>query len=105
MKAEGTPPSPEDCVDRVLRWRDHCEAMQSLCDASVPRMMEACLRCSDQGGYCRGLGSAFMATQFGVPQCRERKLDRPHKKICALSYRAIATHCERLGAAVRKDIP
>lgn len=85
----------EGCVDETLAWNKRCEAMKTLCDASVPRMMETCLRGADRSRRCRELGERVMATQYGVAECKARGRTRRDKP-CALSYRAIASHCERI---------
>ena len=98
LERRGRTLTVEKCVDEVLRWGTRCEAMKSLCDASVPRQLEACLAGSDRSAYCRSIGQRYMATEFGVPECRARGiLHRGREKTnCALSYRAIAAYCARL---------
>jgi hypothetical protein len=85
----------DGCVSETLAWNKRCEAMKTLCDASVPRMMETCLRGADRSSRCRALGDRVMATQYGVAECKARGRTRRDKP-CALSYRAIASHCDRI---------
>jgi hypothetical protein len=96
--------SPEQCVDEVLVWSRRCQAMKSLCDASVPRMMEGCLWGADRRPFCGRLGDRVMATQFGFAECRARGRDR-RDKTCALAYRTLADHCVRLSRSVAHRTP
>jgi hypothetical protein len=96
MASRGKHHTIEQCVDDLLGWSAHCEAMLSLCEASIPRMMEACLAAQERAAYCKDLGIRAMSTRFGFPECKVRKVDRSRKKVCALAYRTIAAHCAML---------
>lgn len=98
VRDKGKTATPEQCVDEVVRQAAKCEAMKSLCDASAPRWMNACLRGTDRSAYCASLGSAPRATSFGYEACKRREVDRRTKKACASAYRAIAAHCSSLVA-------
>ncbi len=94
MESVGKSASTEQCVDEVVKHAATCEAMKSLCDASAPRWMEACLQGQDRTAYCGTLGDKPKATSFGFTACRDRHVDRRTKKACAAAYRSIATHCD-----------
>ncbi len=97
IQQRGKALTPEQCIDEVIGWTHRCEAMKSLCEASIPRMTELCLAAADRRDYCASLGQAVRSTEFGVPECRARgAIKREAKKVCALCYRGVATHCELL---------
>ncbi len=89
--------SAEQCVDEVLARRDRCEAMKSMCNSTVPDMMDRCLGAKDRAAACQDWGAVVMSTRFGFDACAGRRLSRDARAACATSYRVIATHCERLG--------
>lgn len=89
----------EGCVDEVLAWNRRCSAMKSLCDASVPRVMEACLAAQDRRAWCAGLGDTTSDTHFGYKECAARGLERSAKKMCALTYRVIDGFCKQQSSA------
>jgi hypothetical protein len=95
MTERGPDLDAEGCVDAVLEWAPRCTAMKTLCDASVPRVMEACLSGRDRDGYCASLGARASDTHFGVPECKARGVTRATKKVCALAYRAIDGFCRQ----------
>lgn len=97
MEAQGASASVEECVDRVVEQAAACQAMKSLCDASAPRWMDACLKARDRADYCAELGDAPKSTHFGFKECKDRMVDRRTKKACGSAYRSIASHCESLG--------
>jgi hypothetical protein len=85
----------EGCVDHVMKWYGQCAAMKSLCEASVGRVMEACLVARSRASECVALGDSTRHTQFGFKECQARGVDRWNKKACASAYRAIDRHCSR----------
>jgi hypothetical protein len=91
----------EGCVGEVLAWNGACAAMKSLCDATVPRMMETCLRGVDRSADCAVYAQRVMATSFGVGECRARGRGRRDKP-CALAYRSIAAHCLAVAQGARR---
>lgn len=92
----------EGCVDATLAWGRSCKAMKSLCDATTPEMMGKCLAARNRESYCRRLGTTGHDTRFGFKECKARGVDRKSKKTCAIAYRAIADHCDRLQARTEK---
>jgi hypothetical protein len=96
MEEKGKVSTPEQCVDEVVRHAATCEAMKSMCEATAPQWMEACLHGRDRTSYCASLGDATMSTSFGFAACKERHVDRRTKKACASAYRSIAAHCQSL---------
>lgn len=99
MKQRGQSLEPEGCVDETLAWNARCTAMKSLCDASVPRVMLACLGAKDRSEYCANLGDRSSDTGFGYAECKARGLQRSAKKMCALTYRAIDGFCKQQPAS------
>jgi len=84
------------CVGEVLSWTKRCQAMLSLCDASVSRMMNACLHGQDRRGYCGSLKVSTADTSFGFRDCKARGVNGRQKKACAASYRMIASFCHHV---------
>ncbi|GMV42713.1 MAG: hypothetical protein AMXMBFR64_44290 [Myxococcales bacterium] len=93
----------EGCVDAVLDWSDRCAGMKSLCDASVPRVMGACLAAQDRRAWCASLGDRTSDTHFGYRECAERGVKGAAKKKCAMTYRAIDSYCKQPSAAGTAD--
>jgi hypothetical protein len=91
--------STAECLDEVLGWLTRCEAISSLCDQSVSRMMGICLSAQNRITYCEGLGPESGDTGFGNDDCRGRELNRAGKRACGAAYRAIHVHCVELKAA------
>lgn len=101
---KGAALTPEQCVETVVEWARRCEAMKTLCDASMPRMTKVCLEAADRAEYCARVGhDAMAASSFGYDDCERLGGDRNAMKACALSYRAIANHCENLAAG--REVP
>lgn len=91
----GAKATVEQCVDQVVVWTESCRAMIGLCDASVSRMMNACLKGQDRSQACAAiLPNATADTRFGHEACIKRGVTRRTKKACAAAYRMIAAHCQ-----------
>ncbi len=97
VQKRGPALTAEGCVDEVLAWSRHCQAMKGLCQGAIPRLMETCQAGADRRAYCASLGDEHRSTRFGVKQCEAKvqRGDREGKKVCGLGYRSIAAHCER----------
>ncbi|MCG3173502.1 MAG: hypothetical protein GMKNLPBB_01699 [Myxococcota bacterium] len=96
MKGKGAVLTPMQCVDATLEWYKGCSAMKSLCDASVARMMEACLAAADRSAYCAEMGDKTRDRKFGFAECLDRKMTRRNKKACGETFVAIDGHCRAL---------
>ncbi|MCC6159242.1 MAG: hypothetical protein IT350_14425 [Deltaproteobacteria bacterium] len=106
IEAKGPTLSPPECVESVVDWARHCEAMKTLCDASMPRMTKTCVEAADRRAYCDELGrDAWMSARFGYDECERLGVDRTAMKACALAYRSIANHCETLAGEAPKESP
>lgn len=91
--------SVDQCVDEVLDWRSQCEAMKSLCDSNVERMMDACLNGQDRSAWCGDAGDAFGDSHFAATACSAHGIDRSDRgpwKFCGMAYRSIDMHCRTL---------
>lgn len=93
--------SVDECIDEAISWGMECPGVASWCQAEIPPVMRTCLESSDRTAYCEEVGDEVMSTRFGYHECEERREDvegkyarRGHKKYCALSYRAVAGHCQ-----------
>jgi hypothetical protein len=97
----GVHSSGEQCVDFTMNWYARCEAMKSLCDGSVGRVMIKCLESQERAGFCASLGDKTRDTHFGYKECQARGVDRWNKKACAETFRTIDRYCERLVHGVK----
>lgn len=93
IREKGKTLSYEQCVQEIIDWAPHCEAMKSLCDASGPRLMEGCLSARDRTQECAILGDSTRDTHFGFKECKARNLPRNLDKACGKAYRAMDSHC------------
>jgi hypothetical protein len=96
---KGKSSSVEDCINVTMEWYESCEAMKSLCESSVPRVMRECLIGQDRIAVCTDLGQITMDTHFGFKECEARGVTRFTRKACASAYRAIDHHCTDLKKA------
>jgi len=95
FKRAGQRLSVEQCATRTLGWARRCGAMQSLCDASVHRLMGSCLEGQSRKQVCAGLDLGRSKAHYTFAACRKRKLPkgRRWKKICGGIYSALWIHC------------
>lgn len=109
IKKEGASLSAEQCASRVLRWVRQCDAMQSLCDASVHRLMGKCLEGRSRKAMCSTLDVKASKAHFTYARCRKRELhkSRRWKKICGGVYSTLWIHCMywRKGKLKEKNAP
>ena len=105
MSIRGEELSISGCLDEVLDWLTQCEAISSLCDQSVSRMMGICLSAQNRGAYCDELGPESGDTGFGNDDCRGREMNRAGMRACGAAYRAIHVHCVELRAAEALEAP
>ncbi len=98
MQEAGATATVEQCVDEVLEWRPNCMALVGLCDASIDRVMSACLAGQDRTEECLGLRDKIGHTGMGVKECRERGIERREgqDKECAGSYGQLSAYCKEL---------
>ncbi len=103
---DGATATIEQCVDKVLDWHPECSALTGLCDASVERVMGACLAGQDRTEECRMLAERLGDTGLGVEECRDRGIERRkgQDRECAKSYGSVGAHCKVLLPDVFKDI-
>lgn len=81
------------CVDEVLNWAPHCDAMKDLCDASVPRLMDRCLKARGRAEDCSAWAAKSEDPKFVFSACRERGVAKYMKKTCGNAYKAIGQYC------------
>jgi hypothetical protein len=95
--------SPEDCVDWAMAWAASCTGIKSMCDMYVDRAMLLCLESRDRRSYCAILGERSETTEFGVPECRARGVQRDlNKEACAIAYRTIDGYCKVIRRRVER---
>lgn len=105
MEARGAELTPEGCVDAMLSWRKECEAMKSLCDSTVDRMIQACLGGQDRVTYCEALDGAAADAHYGYERCQERglsKRDRQLWKPCGDAYKTMDQYCRHVMSEARE---
>ncbi|NUN13544.1 MAG: hypothetical protein HUU55_07900 [Myxococcales bacterium] len=95
LRQLGTTMDVEGCADRVLDRFMHCDVMRSLCDAEVPRMMDACLGAQLRDAYCQSVAVERRSTGFGYDKCAKKGLQRREMKACAAIFRTIDKYCDR----------
>jgi|GEM_PF-4857716 len=102
----GATATVEQCVDKVLEWHPNCSALTGLCDASVDRVMGACLAGQDRKAECRVIAEQLGGTGLGVAECRARGIERRkgQDRECSKSYSSVGNHCKVLLPDVYKDI-
>ncbi|MBK8482680.1 MAG: hypothetical protein IPL40_16200 [Proteobacteria bacterium] len=94
----GTQVSAEGCIDAALQWTQHCSALLDLCDASVSRVVNACLRATDRSADCRALGQTIEDPRVVFRRCAKHGAHgRRGNKNCVEAYRMLAASC-RSGA-------
>lgn len=98
MAARGGELTAEGCVDEVIDWFSHCEAMAGLCEQSVARMMGRCLDAGDRRAFCESIEGGSADTGFGFHECETRHLSRDRTNACSSAYQAIFVHCDRIAA-------
>ena len=106
MEAAGRTATIDECVTEVLDWHPECEALTGLCDASVVRVMSACLQGQDRTEECQALGQRLDNTALGVAECRARGIERRKgaDRECAKSYSAVGQLCKSLLPDLYRDI-
>lgn len=95
FKRAGKALGAEQCATKTLGWARRCGAMQSLCDASVHRLMGSCLEGRSRKAFCAKVDLNKSKAHFTFAQCKQRKLqkNRRWKKICGGIYSALWIHC------------
>lgn len=100
LRAKGASLDVEECVTEVLAWHNTgCEAMQSLCDHSVPMALEHCLSAQDRAGYCDALQIDESSGKWTYDMCKKRGVSPDHgarrrqMKACGNAYGAIESFC------------
>jgi len=94
MRLRGAGLDVEGCVDETLAWTRDCEAMKSLCDASMPHVLQICLGAAERTAYCAAVRTRSSDTRFGFAECKARALDRNETKSCGICYRSIDAYCK-----------
>ncbi len=102
----GATASIDECVDLVLEWHPACTALTGLCDASVDRVMGACLAGQDRTAECRDIAARIGDTELGVAECRARGIERRkgQDRECSKSFGAVGHHCKALLPDVFADV-
>ncbi|MCO4772785.1 MAG: hypothetical protein KDA24_22325 [Deltaproteobacteria bacterium] len=95
-----------ECVDLVLEWHPECTALSGLCDASVQRVMGACLAGQDRVAECTDIAQRIGDTELGVAECRARGIERRkgQDRECSKSYGSVGHHCKALLPDVFADV-
>jgi len=91
--------APEECIDAAMTWTAECRGIKSMCDMYVERVVDECMGSRDRLAYCEHLGDTTGTTEFGVPECRARGVQRHiNQEACANAYRSIDNFCKRTRA-------
>jgi hypothetical protein len=93
VQTVGPGASPTQCLEMTMNLFHGCEAMASLCQATVPRWMGLCLSRINTALYCEEVRQESQTAHFGFQTCKDLGYTRASKKACADSFRAIERHC------------
>jgi hypothetical protein len=102
IKQEAPSLTIEQCAQKNMDWYVHCNAMQQICDDTVPRMMKVCLVLGDKVNQCSAYGDAVLGYNFGAEQCKPYFKNRNHKKACADTWQTIADFCKSVNKKLSK---
>lgn len=94
VQKEGQSLSGDGCVDYVVKWTHSCEAMKSLCDHSVPRLMQTCLQASSRSLDCVPFENIPSDARIGMQECKARSTTRADQKNCTTSYMVWNDFCK-----------
>jgi hypothetical protein len=95
LRTVGASADAEGCVSAVLEWYGRCEALKSLCDTGVTRLMVACLDAKEPRDECAAYAGQGAKAQYGYKECMARGVTKANKKACGEAYMAIDHVCTR----------
>lgn len=95
LRQVGASVNAEGCVTAVLEWYGRCEALKSLCDTGVTRLMVACLDGQPSRPECPSYVGQGAKSNYGYKQCMDRGVTKTNKKACGNAYMAIDQLCTR----------
>lgn len=84
----------EGCAENVITWYAHCDAMQQMCEDTVPRMTKVCLSNGSKELQCKKYGTQIHGYNFGFEECVPYLKNRFMKKACADTWQAVADYCK-----------
>lgn len=93
----------EECITEVLDWNNSCLAMKSLCDHSVPRLMNVCLQGQNRDHECQRFAHTESDSRIGVSECYSRRVKKKQKKNCTTAYMVWNDYCQTLFASKKDD--
>ena len=104
IEQKGVSLSSEGCIDEVLAWHKHCDALSVMCNDAVKIAMYHCLEARDRTADCSQLKPDVVSRGqwvFGV--CKERGTECRIRKQCpcADAYRALDSFCRTDQQAVQ----
>lgn len=94
LKADAQNYTIEQCAQKNMEWYTSCNAMQQICDDTVPRMMKICLVLGDKAAQCSAYGNDIYGYNFGASQCGPYLKNHNNKKACADTWQTIADYCK-----------
>ena len=94
LKTDAPKLTIEQCAQNNMDWYTHCDAMQQICDDTVPRMMKVCLVLGDKVSQCSAYGDEVLGYNFGATQCKPYFKNRNNKQACADTWQTIADFCK-----------
>ena len=86
----------EECITEILKWNKSCLAMKSLCDHSVPRLMNVCLKSQNRFDECQKFVNIDSDSKVGVTECNQRGVLKKEKKNCTTAYMVWKDYCQNI---------
>lgn len=96
LRQRGTQLDAEGCVEAGLQWTRDCSALLDLCNASVSRVVNACLQATDRSADCRAFGRQLEDPRVVFRRCAKHGTHgRRGNKNCVEAYRMLAATCRQ----------
>lgn len=94
LRQQGAQLDAEGCIEAGLQWTRRCNALLDLCNASVSRVVNACLQARDRRAECRSFGRSLEDARVVFRRCAKHGAEgrRGHKN-CVEAYRMLAATC------------
>lgn len=94
------------CVKKTLRWNKRgCSGLKILCQASIPRVVGACLEAQKRVQRCRAMDMGKSSSHFAYKRCKPFGFKkRADQKACVLAFNTVYSYCFHLRGNTTKRI-
>ncbi len=87
----------QQCVKETLKWNSQCAGLKILCQASIPRVVGACLEAQKRAKVCNAFDMGKSSSHFSYRECKPFGFKkRHHQKSCVLAYNTVYSYCFHL---------